>query len=145
MVPAPLKRKKIFSNFNQPIFPKMKIKFYAILLMMGVCLSSCMLNPPKPVTTKEETISALMGTWKPKDPSQTQIKSISFGDQDAKGEYRVKIKIARDSTAIETFDGTWVCTDVGRATLNYSMNLSSDVVLKNTRIMLVEETQVFTK
>jgi hypothetical protein len=123
----------------------MNLKQYAILMVISFCLSSCMLIPAKPVTTKQETINALLGTWKPRDAEKSQVKSIDFEDKDANGRYRLIIKIARDSTEVQTFDGTWQYVDVGSAVLYYSMNLSSDVMLRDSKLMLVEGTAVFEK
>ena len=114
-------------------------------MVISVCLSSCMLMPAKPVTTKQETINALLGTWKPKDPDKSPVKSIDFEDKDANGRYRVVIKVAKDSTDVQTYDGTGQYVDVGSAVLYYSMNLSSDVMLRNSEQMLVEGTAVFEK
>jgi hypothetical protein len=123
----------------------MKPKFYFFLATVCLFLSSCMLRPAQPVTTKEETINDLMGTWKPKDKAVSPIKSLDFQPQDVHGVYRVLVKVARDSTNVETYNGTWDYTDVGKVTINYSLNLSSVIELKNSRVMVMDYTEILTK
>lgn len=50
------------------------------LIIVGTVLSSCVYSDSQKIRTKEETIDALIGSWKPKN-SPSNTSSITFIDK----------------------------------------------------------------
>ena len=113
---------------------------YKLLLsiIIGTSLSSCVISDSQKIRTKEETINALIGGWKPKN-SSSNTNSIIFID---KTHYVVFYHVKDGDLAQQ--NGTWGCEDTGTAHLNIGNKLNTITMIYNKE-MIMGKTEAFEK
>ena len=101
-----------------------------LLIIIGASLSSCMFSDSHKIKTKEETINALIGCWKPKN-SSSNTSSITFID---KSHYVVFYHV-KDGDLAQA-NGTWSCEDTGTAHLNAGNTVNTITMISDKELMM---------
>jgi len=109
-----------------------------LLIIIGTSLSSCVFSDSQKIKTKEETINALIGSWKPKN-SSSNTSSITFID---KTHYVVFYHVKDDDLA--QLNGTWSCEDTGTAHLNVGNTVNTITMITNKE-MIMNKSEAFEK
>lgn len=108
------------------------------LIIVGTALSSCVYSDSQKIRTKEETIDALIGSWKPKN-SSSNTSSITFID---KTHYVVFYHV-KDGD-LSQLSGTWSCEDTGTAHLNLGNTVNTITMISNKE-MVMSKSEAFEK
>jgi hypothetical protein len=109
-----------------------------LLIITGTYLSSCVFSDSQKIRTKDETINALIGSWKPKN-SSSNTSSINFID---KTHYVVFYHVKGGDLA--QLNGTWSCENTGIAHLNIGNKLNTITIINNKE-MIMSKSEAFEK
>ena len=113
---------------------------YKLLIIISIttALSSCVFSGSEKIRTKEQTINALIGGWKPKN-SSSDISAIIFIDTT---NYMVFYN-AKDGDLAQV-TGTWSCEDAGTAHL-IIRNKADTITINSDREMIMGKSEAFEK